>query len=189
MENFKKWIFVIILVALIPALGILVGSLVSNGYEKQYEETIIQLFKNKKGIDVRENPQVFNELKLDILCNKNNLDPAFNAVCNQFTQINNLKYFSSITLAFTILLFCIIFTLGFLSRNNRNILFYLFKPGLLISQISAAILVIANAGILIFSIYFAESFYLGRVHIGLIGSLGLVAVLPLYTYCLNHLFQ
>lgn len=175
MENFKKWIFVIILVALIPALGILVGSLVSNGYEKQYEETIIQLFKDKKGIDVRENPKVFNELKLDVLCNKNNLDLAFNAVCNEFIQINNLKYFSSITLAFTILLFCIIFTLGFLSRNNRNILFYLFKPGLLISQISAAILVIANAGILIFSIYFAESFYLGRVHIGLIGSLGLVA--------------
>ncbi len=36
-------------------------------------------------------------------------------------------------------------------------------------------LVTANAGILIFSIYFAESFYLGQVHIGLIVLLGIVA--------------
>lgn len=36
-------------------------------------------------------------------------------------------------------------------------------------------MVAANAAILVFSIYFAESFYLERVHFGLIGILGLVA--------------
>lgn len=148
--------------------------MVSNGYENQFEESIVQLFKDKKGIDIRENPHVLNQLKLNNLCNEKDLDPALNSVCDQFNQINNLKYFSSITLAFTALLFCAIFTLGFLSRNNRNILFYLFKPGLLMSQISAAILVIANAGILIFSIYFAESSYFEKVHFGLIVSLGIV---------------
>ncbi|HDP0036255.1 hypothetical protein DGG96_17005 [Legionella qingyii] len=175
MDNFRKWIFIIFLTTLIPVLGVLVGWMVSNGYENQYEETVVQLFKDKKGIDIRENPQVLNQLKLNTLCNEKDLDPALNSVCDEFNQINNLKYYSSITLAFTALLFCVIFTLGFLSRNNRNILFYLFKPGLLLSQISAAILVIANASILIFSIYFAESFYFEKVHLGLIVSLGIVA--------------
>ncbi|KTD33244.1 protease HtpX-like protein [Legionella nautarum] len=178
MENFKKGIFIIyivVLVSLIPSIGILVGSVVSNGYEKQYEEAMIRIFKEKQGVDLKQNQQVLEQIKLKVICSKNNLDPAFSAVCSEFDQINNLTYFSSITIIFTILVFVFIFSLGLLSRQNRNFLFYFFKPGLFISQISAAILVAANAGILVFSIYFTESFYWGKVHIGLIVGLGIGA--------------
>ncbi|KTD80134.1 hypothetical protein [Legionella waltersii] len=75
MDNFRKWIFIIFLTTLIPVLGVLVGWMVSNGYENQYEDTVVQLFKDKKGIDIRENLQILNKLKLNTLCYEKDLDP------------------------------------------------------------------------------------------------------------------
>lgn len=175
MGNFKNKIFIMGIIILIPMIGIFTGNLVSHSYEKKYEETMIQIFKEKRGIDLKDNQELLNKIKLGAVCSEKNLDSTFASICSEYNQINTLTYFSSATLIFTILVFIFIFSLGLLSRQNRNFLFYLFRPGLFISQICAAVLVAANAGILVFSIYFAESFYLGKVHIILIGGLGLVA--------------
>ncbi len=175
MRNFKNKVFIIGLIIFIPVIGIFTGSLVSHSYEKQYEETMTRFFKEREGIALNEKKELLNKIKLGVICREKNLDSTFASICSEYDQINILTYFSSAILIFTILIFVFIFSLGFLSRQNRNFLFYLFRPGLFISQICAAVLVAANAGILVFSIYLTESFYLGKVHIFLIGGLGLVA--------------
>ncbi|MGD9107585.1 MAG: M48 family metallopeptidase [Gammaproteobacteria bacterium] len=177
MRNLKKFLIIMGFIVLIPIIGILVSSLVSNGYEKKYEHTMIQVFKEKRGVDVSHNKAFLNKIKLAKICKYKNLSPAFAGVCGEYNSINKLFYASVATLIFTFLMFLLIYILGLIARNNRNLLFCLFRPGLLISQISTAILVIANAGILVFSIYFAESFYFGSVHVFLIGSLGFVALI------------
>lgn len=84
MENLKKVILIIGIVSLIPAIGILVGIMVSNGYEKQYEEAMIQIFKEKKGVDLNENQQALEQIKLKVICSDNNLDPALSPICSKF---------------------------------------------------------------------------------------------------------
>lgn len=177
MKNLKNNILIVGLIIVIPVIGIIVGSLVSHGYEKQYENTMIQIIKEKRGIDIKGNEQLLNKIKLARVCTENNLDSAFSSVCGVYGGLNTLTSVSIATLIFTLLVFIFIKFLGLLSQKSRNLLFYLFRPGLFISQICAAILVVANAGIIVFSIYFAESFYVGKVHIFLIGGLGFVAAL------------
>lgn len=177
MRNLKGYLLITGLIILVPLIGIIVGSVVSHGFEKQYEDSMIQIIKEKNGIDISDNLQFLNKIKLENLCEKNNLDPTFSTLCGEYNSINNITYASILTIIFTILIFIFIYILGLFSQKSRSILFYLFRPGLFIAQISAALLVAANAGIIIFSIYFTESFYLGKVHIFLIGGLGLVAAL------------
>lgn len=176
-KNLKGHNIILGIILLIPVLGIIIGTLVSQSYEKQYESVIIQAIKEKQDVDLSSNQQFINKIKLGVICKNTNLDPAFSELCGQYAQINILTYMSIATLIFATLAFAFIFGIGNFSQQNRDLLFYLFRPGLFIVQICSAILVAANAGILVFSIYFAESFYLGRVHFGLIGILGIIAAI------------
>ncbi|OGT11424.1 MAG: hypothetical protein A2X77_04340 [Gammaproteobacteria bacterium GWE2_42_36] len=177
MKNLKSIFHIFAVIAIIPIAGFLVGSLVSHGYEKQYQNAAIQIIKETRGVDLRGNQPAINEIKLSDFCAQTNLNPKFSSTCDSYKQSKLLKYGSAIILLFTILAFVFIYLLGIFSLKNRNILFYIFRPGLFISQLCAAILVAVDVWVLVFSVYLAELFYLERIHLFLIGGLAIVGSL------------
>lgn len=187
MSTFKSWFILIALFFTIPIIGTATSILVSHSYEKKYESIIIESVKKDKGVDVSENQEFLAKIKLDNICSESTLEEAFTGVCNEYSKMKYLGYASGLTLIFSIFALLLVPTLSKIAKKNRKALFYLFRPGLFLSQIISAILVIANSAIIVFSIYLAESFYTGRVHIYLIGILGLVAVFAALTVCIKAL--
>lgn len=171
----RNKIFLLGFMLLIPVIWITIGSLVTSGYEKEYEVAMASIIKKEIGEDITKDYRLFNKIKLINVCNKHDLDSAFREICTEYDQIKMLTEISILILIFTILAFTFIFFLGGVSLKNRYFLFYLFKPGLFISQLCSSILVASNAGIIVASIYFAESFYLGKIHVILLVILGLGA--------------
>lgn len=180
MTKIKSIIIFLIFLFTIPLIGIVVSRTVSNGFETQYEKIIIDVVKKQRGVDISENKQALAQINLGKVCLDTARPNELNSICDINLYLGYLNFASWLTFIFTILFLTIIFILGRISLTNRNSLFYLFRPSLFLSQIFAAILVLANSGILVASLYFAESYYLEQVHIVLIGIVapicGLVAI-------------
>jgi len=187
MNTFKSWSFLIFFFFATPLLGITISVLVSQGYEKEYESIIIDSIKKDKDVDVSGNQEFLANINLNNICSGSNLDNSLTGVCNEYNQIKYLGYASGFTLVFSILALLMVPILGQIAKRNRKALFYLFRPGLFLSQIISAILVVTNSAIIIFSIYFAESFYVGRVHIFLIGILGFIPAYAALVICVKAL--
>lgn len=187
MNTFKFWIFLVIFSLAIPIIGIITSTLVSHGYEKDYENIIIDGIKKEKGIDLSNNQDFLAEIKLNNICSQPKIDKDFTSICIEYNQIKFLEYGASYTLLFSILALTIVPLLSLCAKKSRKALFYLFRPGLFLTQIISVILVIANSVIIIFSIYFAESFYVGRVHVYLITILGLGAAYIALRLCIKAL--
>ena len=187
MNASKALIFLVIFSLAIPIIGIITGTLVSHSYEKEYENIIIDGIKKEKGIDLSNNQDFLTEIKLNNICSQLKIDQDLTPICTEYNQINFLKYGASYTLLFSILALMIVPLLSLCAKKSRKALFYLFRPGLFLTQIISAILVIANSVIIISSIYFAESFYLGRVHVYLITILGLGAAYIALRLCIKAL--
>jgi Zn-dependent protease with chaperone function len=187
MKGLKLWAGLLLIFFMVPTAGIIVSNIISNSYQKEYELTILEVIKEKKGIDLSNNHDFLYKMNLNNLCKEKNLDATFSAICNEFNGIKYLNYVSIAILMFTAVILLLISLLGEISRNNRSLLFYIFRPGLVLSQICSVILIAANAGILIFSIYYAELFYLERVHFILLGSVGLIAVIAIWSVLIKTL--
>jgi Zn-dependent protease with chaperone function len=184
MKNLKLRLSLLACLLVVPVLGIIIGNLVSYSYEKKYEETVIEFFKEKRNVDLSNNQAFIQRIKLDNMCSSQNIDPAYTDICNEYNSMNYLSRFSALTLLFVIAIFIAIKILGIVSRKRRTILFYIFRPGLLISQLSTVLLVISSSGILIYSIYLAESYYLNRIHVGIIISVVMAAFIGVVKICI-----
>lgn len=177
MWNLKTVFATVALFCIVPVLGIIVSGLVSHGYEKKYESTIIHLIKEAKNIDVSNDQDFLTKIHLKNVCRQNDLEPSLVPICNEYTQIKYLGYLSISTFLFSFFIFLSVFFLGIISMRSRNLLFFIFRPGLFFSQIFVSIYIAANAVIIIFSIYYAESYYLERVHFILLAIVGLITSL------------
>lgn len=187
MHNLKGWLLLVIFSISIPIAGIAVGMLVSHSYEKKYEDVIIEIVKKDRGVDISNNKEVLEKIHLNNICSENDLDQAIIDVCNEYATINYLRYYSIIALVFALSAITLITILGKVATKNRKALFYLFRPGLFLSQLIAAILVVSNSAIIIASIYYAESFYIGSIHVYLLGILGVVAAYASLVVCIKAL--
>jgi Zn-dependent protease with chaperone function len=187
MQNFKSWLLLVVFSLSIPMVGIVVSILVSHGYEKKYESVIIESIKKDKGTDISNNNEILDKIKLDKVCSEKNLDQAFIDVCNEYTPMTYLGYYSALALLFAISSIALITLLSRIATKSRKALFYLFRPGLFLSQIISAVFVVSNAAIIISSLYFAEAFYIGKVHIGLMAVLGVVAAYASLIVCIKAL--
>lgn len=187
MSDFKSRVLMVGLLILVPIIGILAGTFVAHDFENKYEKTIIGYFKEKEGLDLQNDKYFLNKIKLSSVCSKKKIDPFYHDICKKYHEMNQLTFFSVITLGFITIIFLIYYILGRASSKNRQLLFYTFRPGLFISQICAALLVTCNAGILIFSIYIAETHYLKFLHAGLIVGLALMATIATISILINAL--
>lgn len=61
-------------------------------------------------------------------------------------------------------LFLVLFG-GALTRSNRKLLVAFFKPGLRFTQVFVSLLILSHGAILIASLYFTESYWVGRIHL------------------------
>jgi len=187
MHHFKAWLILVIFSLSIPIAGITVGTLVSHSYEKKYEEIITESIKKSSGTDISNNNEVLEKIKLDNICTESGLNQELVNACNEYTPITYLRYYSILALAFAIGAIALVTMISKIATKNRKALFYLFRPGLFLSQLISAILVVSNAAIIITSIYYAESFYIGRIHVYLIGILGVVAAYASFVVCIKAL--
>jgi len=183
MKKIKFWAILIGLSLIIPIMGITVSNLVSNGYHKLYLEV---LGDRLPGID-SINSKIPEALDIGNFCKDSNLSNTTLDFCNQYFQVKYLNYASIITLFYSIFIILLIPILGRIAAKNRNILFWLFRPGLFFSQISSVILVAANSAILVFSIYFAEPYYFGRLHYGIILGVSIAALIAVISVSIKAL--
>ena len=140
----------------IPVIGFLVTFLIFADFNS----------KLPKGVDVRE------------IC----LDPAIVAAadlqgaCTDF-QVINLIYHASIWSGAAIALLLMLYVLAAaICGTNRNLLSMIFRPLVPISLVVLAGSVLVQGIILVASLYFAESYFVGRVHFIFIGALGIGAL-------------
>jgi len=184
MKHLKTWLIQLAFFAFVPLLGLTVSALVSKGFEKQHTEVVLELATEKGLTEQYQKNEILKRMSIENTCSR--LAPDANglrAFCQEYERSKLLGDWSLLTLKFSILALALIYIAGKIAQKQRIALFYLFRPGLLISQISSAALVVANAAILVYSIYLAEAFYIGRVHFGLIAALGLVSILAALSVC------
>lgn len=83
-----------------------------------------------------------------------------------------------------LLLFCIR-TAGLLARRNRNLLLWVFKPGLYLTGLVLIGLVVVHAAIAMAAIYYGEAALFRRVHVYVIGGIGLGALAGVFKIARN----
>lgn len=181
-KKFKRYLLLILFSIPIPIIGIVCSNLVKIGFSDQFQRMIMTAMENK-GLDILTHKEILIKNSLENLCKNQNKDDNLQYDCNTYQTVKYLNYASKTTLILLVLFFFVIIILGKISINNRNVVFYVFRPVLILSQFFSAFLVLANAIILTSSIYFLEAFYLKMVHIYLIGLIGLVAIYAIYEVC------
>lgn len=173
----------------IPLFGLLVSDTGASDFEKAYQTVIMQQFK-KEGFTIheREFPQ---ELKLQVICKhwdgkspevmvpfKNERMAFPSTICKTFLKkqaVGTILFWLSLTvLLFTLGLILLIVGMGLLARKNRESLFRLFRPGLLLSQASAVLLTIANGAIGFIYLYNSGT---STTYLAILGLFALMAVL------------
>lgn len=187
MSSINSRFLLVVIFFFIPILGIATSIIVSRAYEHQYERIIIDSFKKNSATDVSENQAFLKEINLTNICKNKSFDKILGGTCNEYKQIEYLGYVSALTLLFCILALLAVVCLSEMATNNRKVLFYVFRPGLFLSQIISSIMVISYSAIIIFSIYFVEAFYIGRIHIFMIAILGFIAIDSAFVVCFKAL--
>ncbi len=104
----------------------------------------------------------------------------FRAAAGDFCELNDIINLMRLCAIFTAVLgiglLIIIKIAGLITRGSRRFLLLIFKPGLHITMLALSLLMILNASLGIFAIYYGESVFLGRVHVFVIVGLGLGAL-------------
>ena len=74
-------------------------------------------------------------------------------------------------------LILVIWLAGTVARTNRWLLLYLFKPGLYLTVLILVGLILVHAAVAMAALYYGESILTGRVHVFVIGAIGLGALI------------
>ena len=173
--DFKLLVLVVLISIPIPIVSWLTSLGIQSRIESTYESALVEAVQKEKGVDIRQHPDVMAEMKLSVRCWDYNETSAYvKQLCSTKSDVASLETLSIVTLVLSVLVIFGSLGSGLGGRFNRFLLLGVFRIGLWLTQISVALLVVANAALAIMTIYWAESWFIGRVHVGLIGVLGLV---------------
>ncbi len=171
--DFKLLVLVLLFSLPIPVIGWLTSWGIQSRIESNYETAIVDSVQREKGIDIRQHPELMSELALVNRCSDFNETSSYvKRLCSNKSDIATLETVSILTLILSALLIVGILVCGVVGRINRLVLLGAFRIGLWLTQLSVAGLVLGNAALAILTIYWAESWFVGRIHFGLIGVLG-----------------
>lgn len=174
--NFKLLIFVVLISIPIPVVSWLTSIGIQSRIEASYESAVVDAVQKEKGVDIRQHPDVMEEIKLSKRCwDYNETSSYVKQLCATKSDVASIETLSTLTLILTVFIILGIIGGGLVGKLNRFLLLGLFRVGLWLTQITVALLVIGNAALAILTIYWAESWFIGRVHVGLIGGLGLIS--------------
>ncbi len=176
----KAWLFGIILC--VPIIGFCVAEGIQAYFNSQLRSAL------KENInDVNSN--ALSRISIDDVCKEP--DPELSDLCETNRNLNLMSNGAIAAGAIGLALLLIIRIAGTIARNNRRLLLYFFKPGLYLTALTLVGLMIVHAAIAMAAIYYGESALFGRIHIWIIGAIGLgalagIAVLIRNVFSLIH---
>lgn len=153
-------------------LGVpIIGFGVSEGIQAHFNSQLrTAIFSNYKDAD----PQKVAKATLDDFCDENRSGIA--DICRTNDILNLMSMAAILSGGFGIFLLLCVRIAGVIARSNRHVLLWTFKPGLYITGLVLILLVIIHAGIAMGAIYYGESILIGRIHVFIIGAIGIGAL-------------
>jgi Zn-dependent protease with chaperone function len=153
---------------------------VAKGIQVKFEDDWHTILERELGEQQAKQMGQLKELSLRNICS----NPATASNMEACETYNIMLLAQKATLgagALGISIICGIALAGYISRTNRKLLLILFRPGLYLTIVTLIILVILHATLAIFSLYFGESALIGRIHVGIIGAIGIGAIIGVAT--------
>jgi Zn-dependent protease with chaperone function len=122
-------------------------------------------------------PKALAQLSLNRICETPT--PELSSICSTNEHLNLMSTAALWAGGIGLALLLGIRLAGSAARTNRQVLLYLFKPGLYLTAVILLGLILVHAAVAMGAIYYGESALIERVHIKLIGVIGLGALLGL----------
>lgn len=161
----RMWLFGLILA--VPLIGFAVAEGIQTYFNSQLRSALRQRFADT-------DPSAISAATLDRLCGQRTAE--LRDICSTNDNLNVMSAAAIGAGAVGLLLLLGIRVAGSLARINRRLLLFVFKPGLYVTAIVLIGLVLAHAGIAMAALYYGESALIGRIHVFVIGAIGLGAL-------------
>jgi Zn-dependent protease with chaperone function len=171
-----KWMWLFGLILGVPVLGFVVAEGIQAYFNSELRSALRQQFADLA-------PEKISAATIDRLCEQRTAE--LREICS---TNDNLKVLSASAIgagAVGLMLLLGIRIAGSLSRSNRRLLLWVFKPGLYLTGIALIGLVLVHAGVAMAAIYYGESALVGRVHVFIIGAIGLGALAGVFAIVRN----
>ncbi len=157
-----------ILVA-IPLIGYLVLGWVNSKQEDEWHQALQQTIKNAPA-------DRLNIYSLQEACSEAELATKLSDICSPFSNARTVRALALWSGVGSIVFPLLVMLAGAVSKANRNLLLGIFAPGLYISNVVVAVLVVVQGVVLMGTIYYGEPALIGRVHYGYILLFGFAAL-------------
>ncbi len=162
----RLWLVVLLLG--VPALGFAVSAGVQAHFNSELRSALLTNFPDA-------DPQKVAEMTVDQLCEAS---PAeFRSLCVTNRILNLMRQAALAAGLVGLFLLLVIRLAGALACRSRILLVAFFKPGLYLTAIVLIMLIVVHAAIAMAAIYYGESALIGRIHVGIIATIGLGALL------------
>jgi Zn-dependent protease with chaperone function len=170
----KRIIILISLVSVIPVCGYLIGSYIEYDFRTQWIALVGKELGDKGIAEIKS-----GRLALEIYCD----DPESvnDKACQTFKNIILLKDASAFALFAGLALVLTIFLAARLSASSRELLYRIFTPGVKISLIILFFIILIQGAIATYSAYIFEVTVFNRVHIFIIGAIGIGAIVGAFS--------
>jgi Zn-dependent protease with chaperone function len=164
----RERIVLVMIILAVPAIAFGVAKLI----QAQYNHELRQAVQKHLG---SMNQQALASISLDKPCE--NPDPELREVCSDYNSMNLMAKGAVLAAVLGLALVGTIKAAGYIARSNRRLLLALFKPGLYLTVVALIVLVLLNGALAVVALYYGESALIGRVHVFIIGGIGLGAVI------------
>jgi Zn-dependent protease with chaperone function len=170
------WLFCLVLA--VPLIGYVSAEGIKAHLNSEVRSALTKKFPTA-------DPAAIGKVTLDSLCKK--FPVELREICGTNSNLNLLRLTAAGTGVLGLFLLLVIWIAGSVSRNSRHLLLWLFRPGLYITGIIIIILVVMHAGIAMATIYYVESALIKRIHVFIIGMIGLGALVGVIAIVSNIL--
>ncbi len=160
----RAWLFGLILG--VPLIGVAVSEGIQAYFNSQLRSALQEQF-------VDADRDAISGATVDRLCEDRSTE--LRDVCSTNDNLNLMSSAAVGAGMIGILLLLGIRLAGWAARANRRLLLWVFRPGLYFTALTLIGLVLVHAGVAMAAIYYGESALIGRIHVFVIGAIGLGA--------------
>lgn len=143
---------------------------VANSVEEHYNTQLRAVVAKEAAASEQQN--IYSKITLSEVCAQPEIRNDMSGACEDSDRLGAMKSTSIWISGLALILIAGIKFAGIISRKNRLVLLWLFSPGLYLTIFATSILVLANAALLIGAIWYGETVFIGRIHVGVIVALG-----------------
>lgn len=114
------------------------------------------------------------------VCSDFALRGEFNDTCKLSDRMGLMKFGAILASILGIGLLIVIKIAGKIARGSRNLLLFIFKPGLHLTMLILSFLTILHAVLGMSAIYYGEAALIGRIHVGIMFAIGVGALFGVF---------